>query len=80
MLVRLELPPTMHRYTYYRVWQKGGCHLNVRSEKKLLEKLNCLHNNPLKHWLVENPGERPWSRWRFYYPGDASVLPMDRMP
>ena len=30
--------------------------------------------------LVKEPGDWPWSSWRFYHLGDASVLAMDRMP
>jgi REP element-mobilizing transposase RayT len=39
MLVRFELPPSVHHHAHYRVWQRGGYDLNVWSEKKRLEKL-----------------------------------------
>jgi hypothetical protein len=47
------------------------------------EKLDTMHDNPVKRGLVEKPGD--WSRlagssWRFYYLEDSSVLAMDRMP
>jgi REP element-mobilizing transposase RayT len=51
--------------------------LNIWSEKKRLEKLNYMHNNPVKRGLVAQPGDWPWSSWRFYYLGDRSVLAMD---
>ena len=54
--------------------------LNVWSEKKRLEKLNYMHNNPVNCCLVKEPGDWAWSSWRFYYLGDASVLAMARMP
>jgi len=52
----------------------------VYSEKKRLEKLDTMHNNPVKRGLVASPGLWPWSSWRFYYLNDQSVLSMDRLP
>ncbi len=80
MLTRFELPATVHHHAHSRVGQRGGYDMNIWSEKKRLEKLNYMHNNPLKRRLVESPGDWPWSSWRFYYLGDESVLAMDRMP
>ncbi|MGH9432073.1 MAG: hypothetical protein ACRD3T_11075 [Terriglobia bacterium] len=80
MLNRLELPPTVHHHAHYRVWQRGGYDMNIWSEKKRLEKLTYMHNNPVKRGLVSQTGDWPWSSWRFYYRQDASVLAMDRMP
>jgi hypothetical protein len=37
MLVRFELPATVHHHAHYRVGQKGGYDLNIWSEKKCLE-------------------------------------------
>jgi transposase len=51
---------------------------NVYSEKKRLEKLNDMHNNPVKRGLLVHPGDWPWSSWRFYYRGDPLLLAMDR--
>jgi len=80
MLSRFELPPTVHHHAHHRVWQRGGYDLNIWSEKKRLEKLTYRHNNPVKRRLVSQPGDWPWSSWRFYYLEDASILAMDRMP
>ncbi len=53
--MRLELPPTVHHHARHRVWQRGGYDLNIWSEKKRLEKLNYMHNNPVKRGLVKAP-------------------------
>lgn len=79
MLQRLRLPPTVHDESQYRVWQRRFYPFNVYSEKKRLEKLTYMHNNPVKRGLVNEPGDWPWSSWRFYYRQDASVLAMDRL-
>jgi len=36
--------------------------MNIWSEKKIHEKLNYMHNNPVKRGLVAQPGDWPWSR------------------
>ena len=61
---------------------RRGCDLNVCSEKERPEKLNYLHNNPLRRSLAAQPGDSPRSRrgGRFYYLGDRSAMAMDRMP
>ncbi|MGH9397770.1 MAG: REP-associated tyrosine transposase [Terriglobia bacterium] len=80
MLKGFELPQTVRHHAHYRVWQRGGYDMNIWSEKKQLEKLNYMHNNPVKRGLAAQPGDWPWSSWRFYYREDASILAMDRTP
>jgi len=79
MLTRLRLPPTVHDESHYRLWQRRFYPFNVFSEKKRQEKLNYMHNNPVKRGLVSAPGDWPWSSWRFYFLQDASILRMDRL-
>ena len=79
MLAQLRLPRTVHDESRYRLWQRRFYPLNVYSEKKRLEKLTYMHNNPVKRRLVSTPGEWPWSSWRFYFLNDASILRMDRL-
>ncbi len=66
--------------TGFRVWQRKFYDMNIWSEKKRLEKLNYMHQNPVKRRLVEKQGDWPWSSWRFYYLEGASILAMERMP
>jgi putative transposase len=80
MLDRLTLPGTVHRHGPCRVWQRRFYDLNVWSEKKRREKINYMHNNPVKRRLVSTPDQWPWSSFRFYYFEDVSMLPMDRLP
>ncbi|MFB3924392.1 MAG: transposase [Terriglobia bacterium] len=79
MLERLRLPLTVHDESHYRVWQRRFFPFNVYSERKRLEKLDYMHNNPVKRGLVKQPGDWPWSSWRFYFLEDASILAMDRL-
>ena len=66
MLTGVRLPPTVHSDSRYRVWQRRFYPYGVYSEKKRLEKLSYMHNNPVKRGLVHSPEEWPWSSFRFY--------------
>jgi putative transposase len=79
MLTGLRLPPTVHSDSRYRVWQRRFYPFNVYSEKKRLEKLDYMHNNPVQRGLVSSADQWPWSSFRFYYLNDSSVLSMDRL-
>ena len=79
MLARLRLPPTVHDESHFRLWNRRFHPFDVYSEAKRREKLNYMHNNPVKRGLVSSPADWPWSSWRFYYLHDASVLRMDRV-
>jgi putative transposase len=60
-----------------RFWQRRYYDFNVYSEKKLREKLDYMHMNPVKRKLVKHPGEWPWSSWSFYAKAEA-LIAMDR--
>jgi len=62
------------------VWQRKGYDMNIWTAKKVEEKLNYMHNNPVKRGLVKEPGDWPWSSWRFCFLHDASLLATDRVP
>ena len=53
--------------------------MSIWRPKKRDEKLNYMHNSPVKRGLVKNPGDWPSSSWRFYFWNDGSILGMDKM-
>jgi REP-associated tyrosine transposase len=53
--------------------------LNLWSSKKINEKLDYMHNNPVVRKLVNQPGDWPWPSWRFYFLEDASLIAIDRV-
>ena len=59
ILKRFELPPTAHDHARYRVWNRRGYEMNVLSEKKIHEKLNYTHDNPVKPGLAAQPSPNP---------------------
>ena len=74
-----RLPPTAHDQAHYHAWQRRFFPFNVYTQKKRLEKLAYMHNNPVKRGLVATPGNWPWSSWGFYHLGDRSILEMDQI-
>ncbi|MFI5095265.1 MAG: REP-associated tyrosine transposase [Candidatus Acidiferrales bacterium] len=59
-----------------RFWQRRYYDFNVYTRAKLKEKLEYMHENPLKEKLVEHPRDWPWSSWSFYETGEG-LLKMD---
>lgn len=78
MLAGLRQPPTVHSDSHYRVWNRRFYPYGVYSDERRLEKLDYMHNNPVKRGLVQSPDQWPWSSYRFYYLNDSSILRMDR--
>jgi REP-associated tyrosine transposase len=60
-----------------RFWQPRFYDFNVWSEKKVREKLEYMHANPITRKLVEHPKDWPWSSWSFYAKGEAGLVPID---
>ena len=60
---------------HFRFWQRGGGHdRNINSPDEALEKLEYIHNNPVRRGLCDTPACWPWSSAGFYAGlGDGSI-------
>jgi putative transposase len=58
-------------------WQRRFYDFNVWSGKKLKEKLEYMHANPVKRKLVLHPKDWPWSSWSHYAKGEEGLIRMD---
>ena len=58
-------------------WQRRFYDFNVWSEKKLKEKLQYMHANPVQRKLVEHPKDWPWSSWAHYEGKGESRIRID---
>jgi putative transposase len=74
---QLGLPFPKNARDLRRFWQRRYFDFNVYSEKKLREKLDYMHMNPVKERLVKHPRGWPWSSWTFYERGEG-LLAMDK--
>ncbi|MGC0775256.1 MAG: transposase [Candidatus Acidiferrum sp.] len=60
-----------------RFWQPRFYDFNVYSAKKIREKLEYMHTNPVKRGLVANPGGWIWSSFLSYEKGEKGLVPID---
>ncbi|MBC7265135.1 MAG: transposase [Chloroflexi bacterium] len=64
----------------YQVWQEGSHPEAIYSPGFARQKLEYIHNNPVKAGLVTSPTEWPYSSARDYLLGEESVLPVSLLP
>jgi putative transposase len=65
-------------FTSQHFWQRRFYDFNVWSGKKIAEKLNYMHLNPVKRKLVAHPRDWPWSSWSHYANGGTGLIAVDR--
>ena len=58
-------------------WQRRFYDFNVWSEKKLKEKLEYMHANPVQRGLVKHPRDWPWSSWASYSGTGKAMIRVD---
>lgn len=59
------------------VWQKRCYDFNLWSERKRMEKLRYMHENPVKRGLVLKPEQWTWSSYRYYAYGEQGAVKMN---
>jgi putative transposase len=61
-----------------RFWQTGGGYdRNIISQEELLEKLNYIHENPVKRGLAASAADYLWSSARWYAGDRTGPIPID---
>lgn len=60
-----------------RFWQPRFYDFNVWSKRKVREKLEYMHANPVTRRLVDHPKDWPWSSWSFYAKGEDGLVAID---
>jgi len=60
-------------------WQRRLYDFNVWNSKKLREKLNYIHRNPVRRKLVSHPKDWPWSSWAHYGKGERGLIRIDHL-
>jgi len=61
----------------YKVWASRFDDEVIRSEKWFSQKLNYIHQNPVRAGLVEKAGDWPYSSAKNYFLGDHSLIEID---
>ena len=73
---QLALPFPNEEKLHRRFWQRRYYDFNVYSRRKLREKLDYIHANPVEEKLVRHPKDWPWSSWSAYV-GKSAMLTID---
>ena len=61
----------------YQFWQPRCYDHNCRTHETVQEKIKYCHENPVKRRLVMEPGQWPWSSYRWYHGLDGVQLEID---
>ena len=61
----------------HRVWDEHSRSIPIWSEEMFSEKLNYIHNNPVKAKLVDKPEDYKFSSAKNYVNRDDSILKID---
>jgi REP element-mobilizing transposase RayT len=67
-----------HKPNEYQVWQEGSHPQSILSDEMMLQKLEYLHNNPVKRGLVSAPEHWRYSSAHEWLEGAAPVLRCDQ--
>jgi putative transposase len=62
----------------HQVWQESFKALAMWSSWLIWQKINYIHNNPVKAGLVRSAVEYRWSSFRAFYHNSGEPLPVDR--
>jgi putative transposase len=74
---QLQLPVPRSKPDTPAFWQRRFYDFNVWSDKKLREKLDYMHRNPVQRKLVVHPKDWPWSSWSHYEKGEIGLIRID---
>lgn len=82
---RRELIPAYRRkkgVIYIPVWQEGYYETVMRDEQDMINRLNYMHNNPVRKGLVETPDKYEFSSYHQYFgvTRERIQIPIDKIP
>jgi len=66
-----------HKPNQFQIWQEGSHPQAIPSDEIMLQKLEYLHNNPVKRGWVSSPEHWRYSSAHEWLEGAISVLPCD---
>jgi len=70
---------TAGRGNAFQIWQSGSDPEPILSYAFFLQKLNYIHENPVRKGFVSRPEHRTYSSARNYYLNDHSVIAVDML-
>ena len=77
LLTQLKFHKRLHKKNQdYQLWQEGSHPQAITNEAILLQKLEYIHNNPIKRGYVDEPDHWRYSSYRNYM-GSSGILKID---
>jgi len=67
------------RGSKYKVWQEGFHPITIESDHFFFEKLNYIHENPVRKGFVDQPSHWRYSSARNYDRDDDSILAIEKL-
>ena len=67
-----------HKLNQFQVWQEGSHPQAIKTDAMMLQKLEYLHNNPVKRGLVASPEHWRYSSAHEWLPGASVEMRCDR--
>jgi len=62
-----------------RLWQRRFYDEGIRNTAMLMQKIDYIHNNPVRKKLVTSPEEYPYSSYHWYFGHNKDALEIDRL-
>ncbi|BAF73175.1 REP-associated tyrosine transposase [Sulfurovum sp. NBC37-1] len=62
---KMTLNQSPYRRKHSGIWQKRYYEHTIRNEKDMLEKMQYMYHNPVKHGYVDEPNQWEYSSFRF---------------
>lgn len=76
-LAKLSLAVRQKRSHTHAVWQKDFSAIDLWSAKFIQQKLNYIHENPLRAGLCQHPAQWRWSSYHAYLPHEPGDVPIE---
>ncbi len=64
----------------YKVWKEQARGIPLETDEMVLQKLNYIHQNPLRRGLVQDITHYLYSSYRNYELDDSSIFSIDKVP
>lgn len=62
-----------------QVWQKRFYDEGIRDIRMLMQKMEYIHNNPIRKNLIISPGDYPYSSYHHYFGNNKNALGIDQL-
>lgn len=69
----------LKRVSEYKIWQDGNHPIILFSKRVVEQKMNYIHNNPVKAGFVQEPEHYLYSSAREYADGTAGILKIEKL-